>query len=97
MTIGLIGGGGAVGGGDIGEQAREASRRIQLALEQAGARLDDVVRTQVFVTDISRWEQVGHVPDEVFTTIRPVTSMIEISSLIAPALVVEIDADAVVP
>jgi len=90
-------GGGAVGGDDIGEQAREALRRIQLALEQAGARLEDVVRTRMFVTDISRWEEVGRAHGEVFAKIRPATSMVEVSKLIDPALLVEIEADAVVP
>jgi len=89
-------GGGAVGGDDIGEQAREALRRVRLALEQAGARLEDVVRTRMFVTDISRWEEVGRAHGEVFGEIRPATSMVEVSRLIDPALLVEIEADAVV-
>jgi len=89
-------GGGAVGGHDIGEQAREALRRIQLALEQVGARLEDVVRTRMFVTDIGRWEEVGRAHGEVFADIRPATSMVEVSKLIDPALLVEIEADAVV-
>ncbi len=90
-------GGGAVGGYDLGEQAREALRRIQLALEEAGSRLEDVVRTRMFVTDITRWEDVGRAHGEVFGEIRPATSMIEVSRLIDPALRVEIEADAVVP
>jgi len=90
-------GGGAVGGDDLGEQAREALRRIQLALEEAGSRLEDVVRTRMFVTDITRWEDVGRAHGEVFGEIRPATSMIEVSRLIDPALRVEIEADAVVP
>ncbi len=89
-------GGGAVGGDDIGKQAREALRRIRLALEQAGARLQDVVRTRMFVTDISRWQEVGRAHDEVFADIRPAASMVEVSRLIDPALHVEIEADAVV-
>jgi len=89
--------GGAVGGDDIGEQAREALRRIQLALEQADARLEDVVRTRMFVTDISRWEDVGRAHGEVFATIHPATSMVEVSKLIDPSLLVEIEADAVIP
>jgi len=89
--------GGAVGGDDIEEQAREALRRIQLALEQAGARLEDVVRTRMFVTDISRWEDGGRADGEVFATIRPATSMVEVSKLIDPSLLVEIEADAVIP
>ena len=90
-------GGGAVGGDDIGEQTREALKRIKAALEQAGALLEDVVRTRMFVTDISRWEEVGRAHGEVFAAIRPATSMLEISSLIDPALLVEIEADAIVP
>lgn len=90
-------GGGAVGGQDIGEQTREALKRIEAALQQAGARLEDVVRTRMFVTDISRWEQVGRVHGEVFGSIRPATSMLEVSALIDPALLVEIEADAVIP
>lgn len=90
-------GGGAVGGDDIGQQTREALRRIQLALEQAGARLEDVVRTRMFVTDIGAWEEVGRVHGEVFANIRPATSMVEVSKLIDPALLVEIEADALIP
>ncbi len=89
--------GGAVGGDDIAEQAREALRRIAVALEQAGARLEHVVRTRIFVTDISRWHEVGRVHGEVFGAIRPATSMLQVSALIDPALLVEIEADAVVP
>ncbi len=90
-------GGGAIGGEDIAEQTREALRRIAYALEQTGATLQDVVRTRMFVTDISRWEEVGRVHGEFFGSIRPATSMVEVSNLIDPALLVEIEADAVVP
>jgi enamine deaminase RidA (YjgF/YER057c/UK114 family) len=96
-TTAAVDGGGAVGGNDIAGQAREALRRIAVALEQAGAGLQDVVRTRVFVTDISRWQEVGQVHGEVFGDIRPVTSMLEVSALIDPALLVEIEADALVP
>lgn len=89
--------GGAVGDDDVGAQTREALRRIDVALRQVGARLEDVVRTRMFVTDIHRWEEVGRVHGEVFRSIRPATSMIEVSRLIDPALLVEIEADAVVP
>lgn len=89
-------GGGAVGGDDIAEQAREALRRIQLALEQVGARLEDVVRTRMFVTDISRWAELGRVHGEIFAAIRPATTMVEVTRLIDPALLVEIEADAVI-
>lgn len=66
-------------------------------MEQAGAGLQDVVRTRMFVTDISCWREVGQVHGEVFGDIRPVTSMLEVSALIDPALLVEIEADALVP
>ena len=89
-------GGGAVGGDDIGAQTREALHRISVALEQAGAGMQDVVRTRMFVTDISRWEEVGRAHGEVFRTIRPATSMVEVSRLIDSALLVEIEADAIV-
>lgn len=88
--------GGAVGGDDIGEQSREALRRIETALHQVGAGLEHVVRTRIFVTDIGRWEEVGRAHGEVFGSIRPASSMLEVSSLIAPELLVEIEADAVV-
>jgi len=96
-TTAAVDGGGAVGGNEIAAQAREALRRIAVALEQAGAGLQDVVRTRMFVTDISRWQEVGHVHGEVFGDIRPVTSMLEVSALIDPTLLVEIEADALVP
>ena len=75
-------------------QAREALRRIEIALQQAGASLADVVRTRIFVTDISLWQEVGAVHAEVFGEIRPVTTMVEVSALIAPDLLVEIEVDA---
>src|SRR5450759_2166068 len=90
-------GGGAIGGADVGAQTREALRRIAAALEQAGAGLQDVVRTRIFVTDISSWQEVGRAHGEFFGSIRPATSMVEVSRLIDPALLVEIEADAVVP
>jgi enamine deaminase RidA (YjgF/YER057c/UK114 family) len=89
-------GGGAVGGNDIAEQAREAIRRISAALEQVGASLEHVVRTRMFVTDISRWEEVGRAHGEFFGDIRPAASMLEVAALIEPELLVEIEADAVI-
>ena len=89
-------GGGAVGGDDAGAQMREALRRVVAALEQAGAGVEDVVRTRIYVTDISRWEEVGRAHGAVFGTVRPATTMVEVSRLIDPALLVEVEADAVV-
>jgi enamine deaminase RidA (YjgF/YER057c/UK114 family) len=83
-------------GDGIVEQAREALRRIEIALGEAGASISDVVRTRMFVTDISRWQELGAVHAEVFGDIRPVTSMLEVSALIAPELLVEIEVDAYV-
>jgi enamine deaminase RidA (YjgF/YER057c/UK114 family) len=79
---------------DIGAQTREALRRIEIALSQAGAMLSDVVRTRIFVTDISHWREVAEVHAEVFGEIRPVATMVEVAALIAPDLLVEIEADA---
>jgi enamine deaminase RidA (YjgF/YER057c/UK114 family) len=83
-------------GDGIAEQAREALRRIDIALGEAGAAMADVVRTRMFVTDISRWQEVAVVHAEVFGDIRPVTTMVEVSALIAPDLLVEIEVDAYV-
>jgi enamine deaminase RidA (YjgF/YER057c/UK114 family) len=85
-----------VGGTDIAEQTREAIRRIAAALEQVGASLHDVVRTRMFVTDITRWEEVGRAHGEFFAEIRPAASMLEVRALIDPRLLVEVEADAVI-
>lgn len=77
-------------------QTREALRRIETALKQVNASLSDVVRTRIFVTDIEAWREVGSVHAEVFGDIRPVTTMVEVSALISPDLVVEIEVDAFV-
>jgi enamine deaminase RidA (YjgF/YER057c/UK114 family) len=79
---------------DIGAQTREALRRIEAALNQAGAMLTDVVRTRIYVTDISRWREVAAVHSEIFGDIRPAATMVEVAALIAPELLVEIEADA---
>jgi enamine deaminase RidA (YjgF/YER057c/UK114 family) len=81
---------------DIAAQTRDALRRIELALGQAGATLADVVRTRMYVTDISRWREVGEVHAQVFAETRPVATMVEVSALIAPEMLVEIEADAYV-
>jgi enamine deaminase RidA (YjgF/YER057c/UK114 family) len=81
-------------GDDIAAQTREALRRIEIALHKVGASMSDVVRTRMFVTDISMWEEVGAVHAEVFGETRPVTTMVEVSALISPELLIEIEADA---
>ena len=83
-------------GETLADQAREALRRIETALTEAGASLSDVVRTRMYVTDISRWREVGAVHAEVFGGIRPAATMVEVSALISPELMVEIEADAYV-
>lgn len=96
-TTAALPGGGAVGGADIGAQTAEALRRIEAALLEAGASLSDVVRTRIFVTDIDRWPEVAEVHQRAFSAVRPASTMVEVSRLIDSALLVEIEADAVVP
>jgi enamine deaminase RidA (YjgF/YER057c/UK114 family) len=81
--------------GDAGAQARQALAIVQEALERAGFTLADVVRTRMFVTDISRWEEIGRAHGEFFGEVRPATSMVQVAALIDPAMLVEIEADAV--
>jgi enamine deaminase RidA (YjgF/YER057c/UK114 family) len=87
---------GAGPAGDIAAQARDALRRIEIALQQAGASLTDVIRTRIYLTDISRWREVAAVHARVFGGIRPAATMVEVAALIAPEFLVEIEADAYV-
>jgi enamine deaminase RidA (YjgF/YER057c/UK114 family) len=80
---------------DAGAQTRRALQTIQESLERAGFTLADVVRTRMFVTDISRWEEIGRVHGEFFGDVRPASSMVQVAALIDPAMLVEIEADAV--
>ena len=87
--------GNAVFAGDMYAQARQALGNIEKVLKRAGASMTDVVRTRMFVTDISRWQEVGRAHGEYFKDIRPCTTMVEVSKLISPEYLVEIEADAV--
>jgi enamine deaminase RidA (YjgF/YER057c/UK114 family) len=86
-----------VGAGDLYAQTVQILKNIETALEKAGARMADVVRTRVFTTDIGGWQEIGRAHGEYFRDIRPASTMVEISRLIAPDMLVEIEADAILP
>lgn len=96
-TTGIDAEGNVVAQDDPYAQSIQALRNIESALAKAGARMADVVRTRVFTTDISRWQEIGRAHGEFFRDVRPASTMVEISRLISPDMLVEIEADAIVP
>lgn len=86
-----------VGQGDVRAQTVQILKNIEAALQKAGAKMEHVVRTRMFVRDIKQWEAIGRVHGEVFGKIRPATSMVEVTGFVSAEMLVEIEAEAVVP
>ena len=84
-----------VGAGDAYAQAVQALSNVRSALERLGSSMADVVRTRIFITDITRWEEVGRAHGEAFSTIRPAATLVQVSALVDPAMLVEIEVDAI--
>lgn len=95
-TTALDDSGKLVGRGDARAQTVQTLANIRAALRRAGARIEDVVRTRIYVTDISRWEEIGRAHGEVFQDVRPACTMVEIRRLVDPDMLVEIEAEAIV-
>lgn len=94
-TTAVNGNGDLVGADDPYEQAVFILKKIEVALQQAGAELTDVVRTRIYVTDIIDWNEIGRAHGEIFGQIRPAATMVEVTSLIEPEMLVEIEVDAI--
>jgi len=88
--------GNLVGVGDARAQTLQALNNIKTALESVGAKLEDVVRTRIYVTDITKWEEVGRAHGEFFKNIMPASTMVEVKGLVDPQMVVEIEAEAMI-